>query len=400
MKISTGTNSSQRIVFLVPGDQSGPCGVTDYSLWLVRAAAERGHQVLVLSLYPFRPRPFMAEVSTSAGGSITTQLPSKSPPAPEEIAQALASFDPNLVIFQFSPPVFRTGKRIYPYLSRICHVLRSYEVFLVAHETWTSSETRPSLRRFILHGFRRFEILAAWKLLQIRHVYASNPRHLDQLQSAGFKPHHLPIFSNIPHSPRPLHHRAALNNLLNTRGHSAFLSGSPYIAIFFGRIPDAWDPSQVLHQIQQESRNCARDLCLISIGETGYSDQGWQRVVQTAGTIPSLRLGKSSPEEIVALLHAADCGITPNALEFWLKSGTCAAMIGCELPIVFSQTNIPPEISLPPHFATLGRQRLDWHQPSADRVIQIPSPLINWQRLEKDLFSTATSAGSPPDHSV
>ncbi len=396
MKNSSGINSPQRIVFLVPGDQSGLCGVTDYSLWLARAAAEQGHQILVLSIYPFSQRPFMADIATSTAGKITTRPPTKSPASVEEIAQALASFKPDLVILQFSTPVFRTGKLVYPYLARICRVLRTFKVFLMVHETWISSDTRRSIRNYLLQKFRRFEILAAWRSLHPQRVYASNSSHLGQLTSAGLAPHHLPIFSNIPPTPRPPHHRAALHELLETRGASDFLPDSPYITIFFGRIAPSWDPSPVMARLQREAHDGTRTLCVISIGETGYSDQGWQRVVKTAEATPTLRLGKSSPTEIITLLHAADCGITPNALDFWLKSGTCAAMVGCELPIVFSQTDIPPDIPLPPRFATLGQHRLDWHQPTENRVIQISTPKKIWQCLQEDIFTSTDSKHAPP----
>ncbi len=391
MKTSTGSSAPHRIVFLVPGDQSGLCGVTDYSLWLARAAAEQGHHILVLSIYSFTPRAFMADFSTIAGGTITTQLPSKPPATAEEIDRALATFEPDFVILQFSTPVFRTGKFVYPFLARICRVLRTYKVSLMVHETWISSDTRRSIRNYLLQKIRRFEILAAWRLLHPRSVYASNPTHLEQLKSAGLAPRHLPIFSNIPSAPRPHNPGAALNAMLETRGNSGFLPDTPYIVIFFGRIPATWDPAPVLRQIQQEAEHRAHNLCLISIGETGYSDQGWQRVVQTAKTTPTLRLGRSAPSEIITLLHAADCGVTHNSLSYWLKSGTCAAMVGCNLPTVFSETTIPADIPLPPHFATLGHTSLEWHQPAADRVIQISTPKKIWQLLEEDTFAITDS---------
>jgi hypothetical protein len=364
--------------------------VTDYSAGLAAIPAGLGMQVLFLSIYPFVPEDYFSRIPGAARKNIQVHQPSTwGKTSLAALATALTEFSPDLVLFQFSRPVFRTGRRLYPYLHKICAALRPYPVLLMVHETWTNVEQPSGPRKWLLSLFRRTEILMSWRHLGVVRAYASNPNHLAQLHRAGLSPQPLPIFSNIPPSPRPpsIELKAVLTACGISDDAYSRLPANPYIALFFGRISPHWIPVHLFDSLRCEARSAGRPLLILSVGETGYFDQGWQNVIRQAAPSPCVRLGRRSVAEITQCLHVADCGLTPNSLGYWLKSGTCAAMVGCGLPIVFPQTDIPADIPLPPRFATIGPQRLDWHLPAANRIAQPSSPLQVWQQVERDLLT-------------
>lgn len=379
--------NTQRVAFIAPGDQSGPCGVTDYTFWVAAAAAEAGAEVLILTICRFDSRAYLERTSEVARSRIEAKASTtKARATPEDIRAALEAFSPDIVSLQFSPPVFREGKLIHFYLKKICRELQSFKVYLTVHESWTQVGRPRSARSWILGLFRRAEVLLAWRHLQASKVFASNPLHLAELSRAGLVPLHLPVFSNVPGSSRPQKamdiHRV-IASLIDPPQHLDELPAKPYTALFFARIRSEWDPSPVLACLRHEAENLGRDLLIVSVGETGYSDHGWQRVIHAAGQTPCIRLGQSSSSEITQLLHAADCGISPTPLHYWLKSSACAAMVAHELPLVFTEDSVAREIKLPPHFATVDGLKLKWHQPPPEHVAMPTTPTKIWELMTR-----------------
>jgi len=375
-------SSPLRVAFLIPGEKSGHDGITDYSFWVAAAAAEQGARVLMLSIHRLPLRDFMERTSESARSRLTVHAPLTQRASASDLAASLREFAPDFVILQFSPHVFHDGRWIYPYLSKVCRALQPYKVRLMVHETWLRAGETASLHNFALTALRRIEILAAFRQLQPAQVFASNPLHLATLTRAGLAPRALPLFSNIPGSPRPASAPAPLNALLADLNvppaDIARLPTAPLSGLFFARISPDWDPAPALARLHAEAAATGRSLVLISVGVTGYSDRGWQRIVAAAGTTPCIRLGPRNPAIITRLLHSADYGLSPTPLPYWLKSSACAAMIACELPVVFSEATVPTDIPLPPSFATLGPDRLQWHRPPPDRVSRPSTPATVW----------------------
>lgn len=161
----------------------------------------------------------------------------------------------------------------------------------------------------------------------------------------------------------------------------ADLPARPFTALFFGRIPGEFDPRLVLARLRAEASAGGRTLTLVSAGSPGYGGAGLERLAAAAGESPLLRLDYRSAEVITRLMHAADCGVSPTPLPFWEKSSSCAAMISHGLPPVFSQTRVPRGISLPPRFAVLGRDGLDWQDAPAERAASFASPADIWNLM-------------------
>lgn len=374
-----------RIAFVVPGDQSGPCGVTDYTFWIAAAAADSGTRVLIVCLHSLDPEAYLERSSPEAQGRIAVRAPVKGRTAPDDVGRALAEFAPDWVSLQFSPSAFRTGKMIYPYLAAICTQLSSYPVALSVHESWTQVGVPRSARGVAMALFRRAEILLAWRKLKPAHVFASNPHHVRELARAGMRPELLPIFSNVPAAPRPVvapELGSVLACLAVPPPESPALPKRALIAVFFARIRPEFDPAPLIARLRAEAAAQNRSLVLLSVGETGYAGQGWQRVKAAAAGTPCVHLGRRPAPEITRLLHAADYGISPTPLPFWQKSSSCAAMLAHGLPLIFSETFVPGDLELPARFATLGPDRLDWHETPNARVATATTAEEIWHLIQ------------------
>lgn len=390
-------SSPARIAFVVPGHESGPCGVTDYAFWLAGSAASEGVRVLILCLHQLDASAYLARIPPTAREYIELIRPTSSPLAPDEITRALRTFGPDYVSLQFSPPAFRDGRLIYPRLSSICARLRPYSVFLTVHETWTQVGVPASARSLVLARFRRIEILLAWRRLRPVRVFASNPHHIDELTRVGLRPTRLPIFSNLPGTPRPaspLNTSTVLAGLAEPPPGVASMPPRAYVALFFARIRPEFDPVPVLARLRAEATAAGRPLLLLSVGETGYSGRGWDRVASAARDLLLICLGRRPGSEITRILHAADCGVSPTPLPFWQKSSACAAMVAHGLPLVFSETAVSPGVALPAHFATLGSSQLEWHSPPAGQVATLASPDEIWRLMNTHPLSPSCVSAS------
>lgn len=377
----------QRIAFLVPGEQSGHCGVTDYAFWLIAAAIEQGSTVCVLSLYRFPFDHYIHRIPESCRARLHIRQPDEWQASPEQLSKELRSFSPDHTIIQFTPPAFRKGRLMFLYSRRVFRAFRPFTISLIVHETWLRPSESASLRNFALRQLRRCEILAAFHILKAQHVYVSNPLHQAVLMQSGLQPRLLPLFSNIPGGPRPPHDGKTMLLALEELGiRTKELSpagSTPCFALIFARIPPDWDPSKVLLRLREEI-SPRGPLVLISAGETGYSNMGWERVIKAADSIRCIRLGPQPPEIIRRLLHLTNYGLCPIPLRYWMKSSACAAMVACETPMIFSDDHLPRDGPLPPHFATLAQTGLTWHRPKPDRIAAPTTPASTWKRLSKD----------------
>ncbi len=303
--------------------------------------------------------------------------------SPDDLRAALRAHRPGIVSLQFSPSAFRVGRFVHPCLKGICAALKDFEVLLTVHETWTEVGARPSPRGRLVGWVRRREILLAWRHGRFARVFASNPRHLAELARAGVPARRLPIFSNVPAAPRPAGRPGfpeVLAGLDDPPAEPGGLPEHPYVAMLFARIRPEWDPMPALRRLRREAEALNRPLLVVSVGETGYSDRGWRRVVEAAAPDRTLRLGRRSAAEIGRLMHGADCGLSPTPFSFWLKSSACAALVAHGLPLVFSESAVPSETDLPPFFATLG-ERLIWHRPPPARVARVATPGEIWSAM-------------------
>lgn len=373
-----------RGLFIVPGHQTGPDGITDYTFWLAAAAGRAGVDCLVYAFHPFDDRsegyadrfpaggPARLVVRQSGSGPLARRL--------AELEHAKREFAPDWISLQFTPGIFREDRFFLPGLRRLARVLgRTTPVFLTVHETARVLISDRTWRERALGRLRRFEIAAGLRGLRPAAVFTSNPRHREDLVRDGFSPVTLPVISNIPRRRPP--------PPLDDTG----LPPDARIALLFARIPADWNPAPVLAALRRETTGSGRPLAIVSVGETGHRDLGWQAVARTAGNLglACRRVGPMPPDVVSAWLQRAEWGLCPTPFSLWQKSSSCAAMIDHGLPVIFADPPSDPAQAWPARFAHVDRDALRWVDAPAERRAPATSADLLWNTMAPRLPSLA-----------
>ncbi len=365
---------ASRWLIVLPGFSR--CGITDHTRLLTQAARQAGatvRQVMVV-------RPALNEQTDADEIGLDYD--------PGILARELKNFEPDWVLLQFTPGMFRRGKFIYPLLARFGRVARRARVVIIVHETWWGMMDGMGLRNRLLMGFRRLELVFGWRAWAPVHVLCSNAGHQAELARAGFPAQLLPIYSNIqPASGTllPPDRRAVRAELAEP----ALLAPDLLVCVIFARIHPDWPCEELLAALHRRAVSQGQRLLVVSIGVTGYRELGWNRVVCAAGAEATLRLGQASPEKISRVIMAADLGLSATPIGFWSKSSACHAMVVHGTPVVFTESAEPADGTLPPEYGLVQNGELVMKTaPAARRAVPV-TPASVWAQLEAAIVPPA-----------
>ena len=355
-----------RVLFIVPGEQDGRDGITDYTFWVAAAAGRAGVDCMIFALFPFEnSREIYAPRFPASGpGHLIVKIASAGPLRHRlaQLESAVREFQPDWINLQFTPGTFRDGRFFLPSLLTLARIFRrqTAPICLTAHESARVLISGNTWRNRALGYLRRFEIETGLKKLRPAKVFVSNSQHGTDLARAGLAPTPLPILSNIPRGPRP------------ESSPGPEVPVDVRIALIFGRISVDWNPYPVLSALAAETGEASGPLAIVSVGEVGHRDLGWQSVVRVATTLglSTHRLGTLPSETISSWMQCATYGISPTPFALWQKSGACAAMLLHDLPMIFSDETPNDGQLLPPRFASIQGNKLEWlDAPKARRAV-------------------------------
>lgn len=375
----------KRLLLIVPGHQSGPCGIMDYS-WLLASAVGPDWEVHLVAMHKVddnwalpRTLPSTVEgkiqVHSLSAGSFAMKL--------QRLAALVDELKPEVINLQF-PAVYITAKRFVDQaMLKLAWKWRGKNVQVTIHESWTRPDEPASAPNLSKRQLRRFEITTSLRVLRPAAVYVSNSLHARQMRGVGLNPILVPVFSNVGRHPLP----AGISDLAGVLktvapSNAAHLPGTFVVAGLFARISPDWDPRPSIAALRVWAAAQGKELAIISIGETGYGDAGWKRVLAAAAPgILAVRLGRRSEREISWLLQVAEVGLSPTPLEYWTKSSACAAMVVHDVPLIFPDNKIPDDLPLPPRFALMDHPTLTFRAAPPGRCSVSPEPAGAWSQL-------------------
>lgn len=283
------------------------------------------------------------------------------------LAEMLRNFGPTVMSLQFDPLMFRAGKFFVFSMLRFRRSLpRQIPLLVTVHETADVLLAGTTMRKPFLQKFREWECAFGLRWMRAKRYFASTDAHVRTLSDLGLLVEQLPIVNNIP--------RVADAEIMKPAG----LEDGADIALFFGRIDPVWNASPVLDSLRQEY---GRNLAIVSVGEVGYHAAGWERLEALAADIPCFKMGFMSAEALSGWLSHARVGVATTSFTLWLKSGSCAAMIEHELPLVFAPEPTSDDIAWPPKFAMPSGDGLRWFEPPLTQQAQSASPKTIWSRM-------------------
>jgi hypothetical protein len=379
------TRVTKRLLLIVPGHQSGPCGIMDYS-WLLASSVDAEWEVHLVAMHRIDanwalpttlPSPVEGKIQIHSLAALpfATKL--------ERLKALVEELKPDLINLQF-PAVYVTAKRFTNQsMLKLARVLRGRSVQVTVHESWTRPDEPASVGNFIKRQLRRFEITTSLRALRPTTVYVSNSLHAEQLRAIGLAPILVPVFSNVRRHPLPegVPDLAGVLKILDPTSVQR-LPAAALVAATFARISPDWDPGPSVAALTARAASEGKTLAIVSIGETGYGDMGWKRLVSAAGpTAFMVRLGRRSEREISWLLQVVEVGLSPTPLKFWTKSSSCAAMVVHDVPMIFPDTEIPGGIPLPPRFALMDYATLTFQNAPDGGNPAAPQPGGAWAQL-------------------
>lgn len=349
-------SEAPRVAVIVPGHRGSVCGITDYGFWLARAGVDTGAEVILIALTSIDEAVagYREKIPSSQRGRFECSDLSGAGDRYRALERVLQRFRPNWISLQFDPLMFREGKFFVFSMLKIGQILRGQAPLLVTvHETAEVLLAGATENKPLLYRFRRWECSFGLNKMKAKRYFASTDLQISNLAQMGLSAERLPILNNIPRVED-----AKVNWPLG-------LPGDARIALVFGRIDPLWNPDLVLGALRNEY---LERLAIVSVGEVGYHGEGWARLEVQSGDIPCFKLGYLPAEELSAWLSQADVGISTTRFQQWSKSGSCAAMIEHDLPIVFSDSPPPDEMVWPPQFAVAEGDELRWLEVPQERV--------------------------------
>jgi len=383
-----------RIAFIT-ADLSQGSGIGDYVRLFAVECVCLGHTVQIHGLNDNHSSDYITEVICVDDKTIQVHRWSRRLNCAFKCRQSrklLELFEPDWVSLQFEFYYF-SNKGLMPFAWHLPAVLKGYQVHLMMHELWvrfnSGEDWREQLKGVVRylqcrHMIKKIRPLCAHTSVQ---PYAEELKHL----LPGIKL--LSVPSNIPVS-----REASVTLPTEIAGTIPGERSQYLLVILFGRITQEWESGDSLKLIDEAAKCASRNVRLISIGENGYGDMYWNRLVdQMPSGWRSIKLGWRDHEFVSRTLQGCDLAISSTPFSLSGKSGTTAAFLEHNLPVLFAEKRpSQEEISAahPGHFHELLHftdQPLQLEALANRRAVNPESHVsLRARQFIDDLFSAST----------
>jgi glycosyltransferase involved in cell wall biosynthesis len=313
-----------KIAFLCGSCEPGADGVGDYTLSLAMALSDLGHTCLLFALNDrhLDGQSFVSPVVWHSPSLCLQRLPSSLSWSSKAhiLSKVLRDFLPDLISLQYVPYSFDSRGWPFSLIPCLWHVRRLAPWHVMFHELWVDPDASRK-NRFV--AFVQQQILR-WllKVLSPAAVHTSNHYYTHLLAPFCGNISVLPLFSSIPVVPHQL---------------SRDSDSCEWTFIFFGSIHPEWQPEILLEALECASHASGiKTLSFISIGNAGaYGRRLWQKLgSSTPPWIRFIQLGSLPASDISHQLQNADWGVTTTPSHLLGKSGSVAAMLAHDLPVI------------------------------------------------------------------
>jgi glycosyltransferase involved in cell wall biosynthesis len=318
-----------RIVFVTSRIAPGSDGVGDYTRALAGELARNGHECLAIGLNQSGPHPW---IDALAGTSLP-ERPSSAATIPSERLAAvkveIERFDPNVISFQYVSYAFARRGLTWNVGRNFREIAGDRFVELNSHELWSGFDVAANLHDRV-QGHLQYQLYRRFlKQLRPDVIHVSNPTYVEMLRQIGRPSSLSPLFGNVP-----------VTDSMPAPGTEGFedASESVWRLLFFGSIHAEWPPEPFMTRMIQAAQRANRRLVAISAGRIGPGMPVWERMTTEHGQkCRFVRLGERPADEISRLMAGADFGVSTSPMCLIGKSGTVAAMLEHDLPVIVNR---------------------------------------------------------------
>ncbi len=318
-------------------------GMGDYTRLLAQACVELGHEVEIYSVAETERSDFREGMLEYPQGKVLTfgwgehyDVAAKC----RALRERLELFKPDWVSLQFEYHTFSTRGFIWGFIRHLPAALRGYQLQLMMHELWYRRGAGGGGAERIKGPIRSFQYRLLMARLKPEIVHTSVEPYAHVLRRIFPEVKLLPIPGNIPIS--------RVEPLVLPQEIAETLSGprADYLLVLlFGRIVPEWEPGNVLGVVDAFARESRREVRLIALGENGYGDVPWQRLVAQMPTgWHALKLGPRDTSYISETLQVCDLALGTTPFELARKSGSIAAFLEHNLPVLLAEKRPAAEV--------------------------------------------------------
>lgn len=307
-----------QILFITPSYEPGKDGVGDYTRRLV-AAINRTENGSIHSKVIAWNDPFVSSI-TETNDSL--RLPSwlKEEEKAKAAKRTIEAFNADWISLQWVPYGYHPKGLFLRQISSLKQAVAHHPLQLMVHETWIGAKIESTPKERLIGSLQRhlFKQLVTQLQPKVIHTQAMAYQYL--LQQAGIHADLLPLFSNIiPTNPvRP------------KRSDSEIRVG------FFGAIHPETNLDPLLPELIELGQQLSKPIRLLQAGRLNPGGverfESWRE--QWADQIRFEALGEMDSPGISNYLYSLDLGLSTNPFTLTDKSGSVAAMLEHQLPVI------------------------------------------------------------------
>lgn len=222
---------------------------------------------------------------------------------------------------------------------------RSNNVVLAVmfHELWYKTSGNFIIKT--LKSYFKRQILKKFILkVNPEKVFTNSLYNKKKLKCMGVQSHFTRVYSNIRVSDFNKSKNEGLNwlhSLSIKRPDSSFITG-----IVFGVIDESWEYVKTLKLIKNELKSQNKDLLILYVGPYEYTEAFKEMQVKISSITHFNSLGKLSEEEVCLAIAASDFGFCTTPLKKATRSGSLAALLEGDLPVIISDNEFLSDYDL------------------------------------------------------
>jgi len=338
------------IVFICGSLQAGCDGVGDYTFKLAEELNRAGHMASIIAI---NDRYIEINNVAHITPGLINQVQVLRIPSTLSIWHRLAlakcwikQVRPVWVSLQFVPFAFQNKGLPFAFGTFLKKLESGFKWHIMFHELWVGMPVGAS-KKHVLWGWLQKQLIKALiSELQPVVIHTSCQLYYKQLVRLNLEVRHLPLFSNIPVSPSSfcLAIESHQNEFLTCR------RAQEVTLIIFGTIHPQALTEKFIEIVTNFKMRHKIQFRLVLIGRCGPNQKSWISACQLAGILVDVH-GEQSAETISHLLSTATIGISTSAFPMTDKSGTVAAMLEHQLPVIcVGDTWVPRDVDPPKSF--------------------------------------------------
>lgn len=365
-----------RIVFICGCLEPGRDGVGDYARLLGKALAERGNQVMLLSIYDYYQTTALKFIEERGGIKIIRisskgNLNKRCSLAKKE----LEAFNPKWVSLQYVPYSFHK-KGMELRLPQFFASLRgNYQWHLMIHEPWVVGRSFFSKNR-IIEWVQKNILRLLVKKLDPSMIHTSNPHYQHILQEGGVKSALLHIPSNIPFEEGPSY---SIDQEFQDLGLGEESREEWIVLGTFGCLRPGVAYLKLLQKVTESPEAAGKNIALLSIGKTGpHASSVFNDLKNAFGKVVLIHeFGFRTTSEISRFFRLLDYGVASVPGHLLGKSGSYAAMRIHRLKILVPEPGTQKETEYFNEKCSSFLQKLADEDFSSERVAQAMISSLN-----------------------